>query len=522
MGGRSSEISAGTSRVLLEAAHFLPVAVGRTARHVGLRSEASYRFERGLDPEGVERSSARVCELIVQAATAAGVPPPLIARGLLDAHPVRLERTRISVRPARVNALLGTELSAGAMAELLEPIGYSVTAGESTQTSLPALEFVVPSFRPDVRREVDVAEDVARTFGYRHITGTDRRSPYVGRLDEIQLLRRRLRRVLCGFGAHEAWTSSIVDPADQARAGWDRDLVRLMNPMVAEESALRAGLLAGLLTAVRYNSGHRHPSIRLFEVGDVFVPSAPGRSAEADGEAGSAAETGLPIERERVALILAWSGDGADTAVQAWRVLADALALTGVEVLQGWAAGADAAKVGTAAAANHGPVISLAGLHGARSGVLVAGGGSPGQAAPIGTIGEVDPDVIASFGLPHERIGWLELDVASLAAAPRRPLLAEPVSRYPSSDVDLAFTVDEAVPAARVESVLREAAGELCESVELFDVYSRPGVDEGRRSLAYRVRFCAFDRTLTDAEIGDVRRRCIETVESTLPAALRD
>ncbi|MGD0084503.1 MAG: phenylalanine--tRNA ligase subunit beta, partial [Acidimicrobiales bacterium] len=206
MGGRSSEISAGTSRVLLEAAHFLPVAVGRTARHVGLRSEASYRFERGLDPEGVERSSARVCELIVQAATAAGVPPPLIARGLLDAHPVRLERTRISVRPARVNALLGTELSAGAMAELLEPIGYSVTAGESTQTSLPALEFVVPSFRPDVRREVDVAEDVARTFGYRHITGTDRRSPYVGRLDEIQLLRRRLRRVLCGFGAHEAWT----------------------------------------------------------------------------------------------------------------------------------------------------------------------------------------------------------------------------------------------------------------------------------------------------------------------------
>jgi len=511
MGGRSSEINEGTSRVLLEAAEFLPVGVGRTARYLGFRTEASVRFERGIDPEGVERASARVCELVVEAAREAGADPPVIARGLLDAHPVRRQRTRVVVRPGRVNALLGTELSAEAMTALLEPIGYSVQRTESTETHQPLLEVHVPSFRPDVRVEVDVAEDVARTFGYRHIAGTDRRSPYVGRLDEVQQLRRRLRRLLCGLGAHEAWTSSIVDPADQARAGWSGDLVRLTNPMVAEESALRAGLLGGLLSAVRYNSGHRHPWIRLFEIGDVFVPAPPGAAA-------GGAAAGLPIERERVALVLAQADDGAEAAVQAWRVLEDALGLAGVEIVQ-TSVGEAPAEIAEAAEAGH--ACSLSGLHGGRSGILVVAG-APGTADPIGAVGEVDPDVVASFGLSHERIGWLELDVASLATAPRRTLLAAPVSRYPSSDVDLALAVDETVPARRVEAVLRAAAGELCESVELFDVYRGAGLPEGRRSLAYRVRFCALDHTLTDAEIAEARRRCIEAVESALPAALRD
>ena len=516
MGGRSSEVAATTSRVLLEAAGFVGVSIGRTSRYVGLRSEASMRFERGVDPEGIERASARVCELVVQAALAAGVSPPVVARGLLDAEAQRFERVRITVRPRRVNALLGTELSRQEMVELLEPIGYSVVGdsvpegGAAERAEASALEVVAPSFRPDLRREVDVAEDIARTFGYRKIPRTERRSPYVGRLDPVQQFRRKLRRVLCGLGAHEAWTSSIVDPALQARAGWAGDVVRLTNPMVAEESALRPGLLAGLLTAVRQNAGHRHPWIRLFEIGDVFAP----------GSVEPGDEHPLPLETERVALVLAYEGDSAVSAVQAWRTMADAFGLVGIQIAQSFrlddrGAPAERLQSGWEALASD---RVLTGLHPARSGVLEV---TSSDGALLGAVGEIDPNVIAAFGLPHERIGWVDVDVVALAGAPRRPELAYPVSRYPSSDVDLAFAVDDAVPAQRVEAILREAGTRLCESVDLFDVYRGPGVDEGKRSLAYRLRFCALDRTLTDAEVADLRRRCIDAVQSALPATLR-
>jgi phenylalanyl-tRNA synthetase beta chain len=489
MGGRSSEVDETTSRVLLEAAWFRAVSVGRSARAAGLRTEASVRFERGVDPVGLERSSARVCELVVQAAEAAGVAPPVIAGGLLDADPAPYSPVQVIVRPARVNALLGTQLAGEEMVGLLQPIGYSLTGEAGGAASAEVLEVVAPSWRPDVQVEVDVAEDVARTFGYRNIARTERRSPYVGRLDTVQSLRRQLRRLLCGLGAHEAWTSSIVDPSVQAKAGWSDPVVALMNPMVAEESVLRPGLLAGLLTAVRYNAGHRHGSVRLFEIGDAFRP----------GEG----ERAMPVETEHVALILAAEGDSAVSATQAWRVVEDALRLEGVEIDQDF----DGAEPGP----------DLAGVHRARSGRIVAAAGE----LVIGVIGEVDPDVMATFGVPQECIGWLDLDLAALAGAPRRSNQAVLVSRYPSSDVDLAFVVDDSVPAARVAAVLRAAGGDRCESVELFDVYRGAGVEEGKRSVAFRLRFCAVDHTLTDAEVAELRQACIDAVQSSLPATLR-
>ncbi|MGH9169629.1 MAG: phenylalanine--tRNA ligase subunit beta [Acidimicrobiales bacterium] len=486
MGGQSSEIEAGTGAVLLEAALFLPVGVGRTARHLGLRSEASVRFERGVDPGGVERASARVFELVAEAASRAGVQVPVIARGLLDAHPAPVAPVRVSARPARVNALLGTTLSPTEVVGLLEPIGYKVAVGPPDGE---ALELAVPTFRPDVRVEVDVAEDVARRLGYSRIVRTERRSPFVGTLDEVQKLRRVVRRVLAGLGSHEVWTSSIVHPAEHARAGWTAPMVGLSNPMVAEESVMRASLLPGLVTVLRHNAGHRQPWLRLFEIGDVFAP-APDSSA-------------LPYEPERLAVALAWPDDGARSAMAAWRVVADALGIVGVRPDQ-----------------DHD--LSGAGLHSTRSGWLVTGGDA-GSADPLvlGVVGEVDPEVIAAFGLPHERIGWLDLDMAALVRAPRRPLEARPVTKYPSSDVDLAFAVDDDVPAWRVEAVLRAAASELCESISLFDTYRGQGVGTGRRSLAYRLRFSALDRTLTDADVSRLRQTCIKAVESELAASLR-
>jgi phenylalanyl-tRNA synthetase beta chain len=482
MGGESSEISPEVSRVLLEVASFAPLAVARTARSVGLRTEASIRFERGVDPLGMERAALRFCELVVAAAREAGVRPPVVASGVLDSHPVPYEPRRVAVRATRVGSLLGTEVEDAEIARLLEPLGFVTTLPGKSGTD-GALDVEVPSFRPDVKREVDVIEEVARRIGYQELPISQRRSPYVGGLNEVQSLRRRLRRVLSGLGAHEAWTVSIVEPGDQTRGGVNSALVTLSNPMDAEQSALRGGLLPGLLEAVRHNVGHRHPMLRLFEIGDVFA--LPADQAPPDPE--------LPREWELVGLLLADEADDAGAAVNAWRRVEDAVGLDDVELRH----------------------AARPGLHPARTAEIVAGG------TVIGVVGEVDPETLKAFELPHERVGWLEIDLAGLAAAPRKPLVARPVSHFPSSDVDLAFVVEDSVPAAAIETELRRAAGELCESVELFDVYRGRGVEDGSRSLAYRLRFCALDRTLTDAEVASLRVRCVISVESHHPAKLR-
>ena len=206
MGGATSGIDATTSRVLLEVAHFDSVLVGRAAARHGLRTEASLRFWRGTDPDGAPRAAARFCELVTHAAREAGVGVPSAAPGLLvEDHRAQSAR-RITLRPARLNALLGTTLSAEEIAGYLAPIGFAATPGRD------GLVVEVPSFRPDASREVDLVEEVARHHGYSEIERTERRSPSVGRRSTRQDFRRRLRELLCGLGADEAWTSSIVAP----------------------------------------------------------------------------------------------------------------------------------------------------------------------------------------------------------------------------------------------------------------------------------------------------------------------
>jgi phenylalanyl-tRNA synthetase beta chain len=351
-----------------------------------------------------------------------------------------------------------------------------------------------------VTREIDLIEEVARHHGYERIVPTRRRSPYVGNLGALNALRRRLRRIANGLGAHEAWTSSIVDPELAVRVGSTTAVVELANPMVHEESVLRSGLLAGLLGALRYNAGHRANALRLFETGHVF--------AAASGDT-------LPIEREHVGMIFAGVGDDAAAALEAWATIADALRLDTAAVRLDQSSGEEGG----------GPLLAGelgVGIHPARAAVLWLTLPDGDAATALGALGEVDPDVLAAFSLPADRrVGWIVLDLEVLAAVPRRDVHAQPVSRFPSSDIDLAFVLDDSVPAARLEEVLRASAGELGESVRLLDVYRGPGLALGSRSLAYRIRFCALDRTLTDAEVATLRLACIEAVERELPARIR-
>jgi phenylalanyl-tRNA synthetase beta chain len=519
MGGATSEIAASTTRVLLEAAYFAPMAIARTSKRLALRTEASTRFERGVDPEGIDRAALRLCELL---GTSAG-ETMAVAPGVLDMRGGVPEQRRVRVRSARVNALLGSELSDGEIAGYLAPIGFG-----SRVESPGVLTVTVPTFRPDAAREVDVIEEVGRHHGYAKLPRRRPFPPQVGRLSPYQRERRFLREILAGTGADEAWTPSLLAPEDHERAGLAGEMwraIRLANPLTPEESVLRRSLLPGMLKALEFNAARRQGSVRFFEVGKVFPIPETDRVdiAMAHEDAG----TSVVDEREMVGVLLAGEGDDASSAVRVWHTVVDALDLRGVALR----------SVEVAVQADGG-LATVGGLHQTRTAQLViapsdVAAGVKGSAAVtganaagtvMGMVGEIDPSVLERFGIDtgEQRAGWLEVDLGLLLGrVPRNVKLAAPVSRFPSSDIDLAFVVGESVPAAAVSSTLERAAGELLESLSLFDVYRGPGMPEGARSLAWRLRLCALDHTLTDDEIAQLRANCIAAVERSHGAELR-
>ena len=488
MGGASSEISETTTRVLLEAAYFSPMAIARTSKRLGLRTEASARFERGCDPAGIDRAVDRFCELV-------GAPT---ATGTLDERGDVPGPRRIVVTSRRVRAVLGVDIEAEEAASLIEPIGFGAEAVDG------GLLVTVPTNRPDVRPAPegvdDVIEEIARTYGYSRIPRHQPSWPEPGGLSPYQRDRRLVADAFCGLGALEAWTASLVDDADHALMGLTGPAVEVSNPIAKEEAWLRRSMLPGLVRALAWNANRRQGEVRLFELGTVFAhPDEEGRTAR--GGSGGGQTAVLPGERELLAAVFAARGDDARMAVAAWRVLADTLRLEPVELL------ADG---------------TLPGLHPTRAARLVAR--TRAGLSTIGALGEVDPQVAAAFGYEAGRVGWLEVDLGRMldpSVTPRHPAEARPVSRFPSSDVYLALVVADDVPAAHVQAALAAGGGELLESVALFDVYRGAGVAEGHRSLAYRLRFSAPDRTLTDEEVGRLRREAIDAAASATGAALR-
>jgi phenylalanyl-tRNA synthetase beta chain len=481
MGGGGSEVSDATTEVLLESAYFAPEGILRTSKRLGLRTESSARFERGVDPNGVAAAADRAWELFTQVAQGD------VAAGVLDAYPQPVEPARIRLRTARVNDILGTDLDNGRVRDYLEPIGLAVASEDAPPDD--RLEFVVPTFRPDLEREIDLIEEVARHHGYNNITRTlPRRAEPGGGLTAVQRERRLVRESLLGAGLDEATTFSLLSPADLATAGFPPEGIELENPLRAEESLLRPALLPGLLRAVAFNAGHGQADVALFEVGHIFLPPPPDQT--------------LPDEREHLAGVLAGSVrrqpheanrpvDGHD-AVGVVEVVAQVLEIEGWRLAPG-----------------DGP------------------GFAPGRAAAVmvgddicGLVGEVDPEVLSRLGVTGT-VAAFEVDLSTLLGASRKERRFVAPSRFPSSSVDLAFVVDEALPAGTAEATLRRAAGEWCEEVRLFDVFRSEALGEGRKSLAFALRFRAPDRTLTDADVGAVRERCIQAMAEAHGATLR-
>ncbi len=463
MGGADTEISDSTTDVLLEMAWWDPPSVSRTVKRLNLPSEASTRFRRGADwGENMVRSLAR----FVQLAAEQGV---VAVSGQVDERGIVPDRTPIRVRPTKINGLLGTALTPDAIGAHLTSIGFGAEPdGED-------LSVTIPTWRWDTETETDVAEEVARMYGYENIIRTVPRGSAAGGLSDYQRSRRLVREVLIGAGCDETLPMPFLAPGDLRSAGLAEDGVTLANPLVAEESILRTSLLPGQLKAIAYNQSHRNEDVRFFEIDHVFLP---------------APEELLPDEREHLAVALA--GEEAPAAVAVLRLLEEALALPNLRLRP----------------------TAAPGLHPTRTAEVIVAGRSRGH------VGEVDPTVLENHGV-RGRVAWLELDLGEVLGGPHGNRKYTPVSKYPSSDVDLAFEVPDSVSAAEVDGALRKAGGSLLREVELFDVYRGDGLPDGVRSLAYRLRFQAPDHTLTDDEIAAARQACIDAATTRYEATLR-
>ncbi|HEU5449633.1 MAG TPA: phenylalanine--tRNA ligase subunit beta [Acidimicrobiia bacterium] len=478
MGAGDSEVSEATTEVLLESAFFTSDGILRTSKRLGLRTESSARFERGVDPNGTFLAAERAWQLFNEIAS--GQP----AAGPLDEYPTPIEPITVTLRTVRVNEVLGTDLDTDRIRGHLEPLGF--TPGSSANG---AVEYTVPTYRPDCEREIDLIEEVARHHGYNNIARTLPRmkEPSAG-LTPVQLGRRTVRDALLGTGLSEAYTFSLVSPADLAAAGLPAEGIELENPLRAEESLLRTAVLPGLLKAVAFNAGHGLPDVGLFEIGHVFLPPPAGQT--------------LPDEREHLAVVLAGTVfrlphepnrpvDGHDV-IGRLETVAEALALADWHLEPG----------------------EVAGFAPGRAALVVVDG------TRLGAVGEVDPAVRARIGLDGP-VAALELDLSRLLASPRKERRAATPSRYPASSIDLAFVLDEGVPSGAAQRTLQHAAGDLLEDVHLFDVFRTEALGPAKKSLAFGLRFRAPDRTLTDEEVGGMRQRLIDAMAKEHGASLR-
>ncbi|MHB1139900.1 MAG: phenylalanine--tRNA ligase subunit beta [Microthrixaceae bacterium] len=497
MGGASTEISSMTTDVLLELAWWDPQTIADTSARHQLHSEASLRYKRGVDTALAPLAARRFAQLLGEISGARLHPGEVAAQGDLPSPP------RITVRTSRVNGLLGTELDRDRIASLIAPIGFtSEVDGED-------LVVEVPTWRPDTTIEEDVIEEVARHFGMSNIPKSVPVSPHTGELTARQRERRVLRDTLVGAGLSEAMPMPFLAPGDLERCGLPGGGLVLANPLAAEESVLRTSLLPGLLAAVAHNASHRQPGVGLYELGRVF---GLGGGVLTDVAESERAARVLDGEVEHLAVVMA--GVEAPAAVRLLETLLRSTHRWEAPVADG--APALAAEIGQVELVP----AEVPGLHPGRGAIVLVGG------VAVGQVGEVDPGVLRSHDI-EERVAWLQLDLTTLLSQPAAVPQASAISRFPSSDVDLAFVVEEDLAASEVRATIAGAAiagsdgGTVPVSVELFDVFRSPQLGEQRKSLAYRLRFQAADRTLTDADVATVRQAVIDAVTEQHGATLR-
>jgi phenylalanyl-tRNA synthetase beta chain len=451
MGGADSEVTGDTTTIVLESAYFTPLSVRRTSKKLGLKTEASIRFERGSDPRLPVTAMERACALLddVGAGRARGT--------VVDRYPHRLEPAVLLLRRARVAGLLGTAVPDADVRRILESLGFALRDAES------GWDITVPTRRVDVLREVDLIEEIARHYGFDRIPVTFPAltappPPPDPRITQAH----SLRALMTGAGFSEAVTFGFIAEPAAAPFASDGDLVPIANPLSETFAVLRPSVLPGLVGAVAHNRRREQRDVRLFEIGARF--------SRARGE--------------RRALAWAWAGaTGGDHWSGGTRSV-DYFDMQGIVERV-----CDALRVEV-----HAEPITDSWLVPGRAAAMMSDG------ARVGSLGQLAPSIVEQHGLSaSDAIYVAELDLEFVPPTDEE-LRVEPLPRYPSVTRDLSILVSDTLPAATIRRTVREHAPEILTSVREFDRYQGKGVPQGQVSLSLRLMFRAPDRTLTDAE----------------------
>ncbi len=505
MGGRDSEVRSETRSVLLESAHFDPVTIRRTAKRMGLHSEASHRFERGVDPEGTISALERAVSLLGQ--VAGGRP----VGNIVDRYPRRAKPPAILLRQPRVTAMVGVEIKAAEIEKILKKLGCRIQ-----RRGKAAFNVVPPTYRGDLTREADLIEEIARLHGYGKIPSTLPRARLCGGRPDARL---RWERAMRSYLGGEGLTETINLPFTSAETnrrfqGLGHGApVPVLNPLVQQSAEMRTSLVPGLIENLKINLAQRVNGFAAFALGKVFYLD-PSTRATASGREPSlrvvlskrseSKDDGDPKERQHLAALLYGARERMGLrAEEAPFSFLDAKGL--IEgIVERFGAGGR-------------PVWTDSGvpafLHPGRAALLQSAG------AALGYVGEIHPDVGEALSLPRFLI--FELDFEKLVQYLSPKLTVRSLPRFPSVERDLAVVVDEEFPAQRIINWLKDLRHSLIEDVEIFDQYRGAPVPEGKKSLAYTISYRAEDRTLTDAEVQSLHQDLVSRIGEIFGAQLR-
>ncbi len=474
MGGEYSEVTEKTTTVLLESAHFDSRVIRRGRKHLDITSESQDRFERGADPNIVLTALDRAASLIDKYAQGE------ILAGTVDCYPNKIEPLQLELRPPRVNQILATDLSTPEMIDILDSLEFGVTPGKN-------LQVIVPTFRPDVTQEIDLVEEVARIHGYEKIPcHTETGGGLVTSRVESEEFHTHLRRVLTAQGYYEVVTNTIVNPKEVLLLDEGVEYIKIRNPISEDLQWLRRELFSSLLNVVRHNLNHQVEKVKVFEIGNTFIPI---------GEK-------LPSEEWRLCLALA----GGDTG-ENWTFHPGAFTLYDLK----------GALECIAILVDREVSLSLAESKvfdpGCSFEVMLGGVG-------IGTCGSVSRVILESFGIKSE-VFLGELRIKSLINTRRGPAEYQPLPRFPSAERDLAIVVGEKVIIADLVATITAAADQTLRETVLFDLYRGKQVGQGRKSVAFRLVFRDESKTLTDEHIDNLCNRIVDKLRVEHDAQLR-
>lgn len=485
MGGLETEITEKTTTVILEAASFNGPSIRRTSRAIGLHSEASGRFERGVDVTGTVRALDRAAQLLAEMGACT------VTKGVVDVYPVKKEVTTVAFTAAEVNGRLGTEIAGAKMKDILESLGFVVEESEAE-----TYRAIVPSWRGDVFCMEDISEEVARIYGFDNISSTTPRGAVMeARQSAVHAFSEKIRRVLVSLGMDEARSFAFTHPSllDKLHVPEDSELRRaipIMNPLTDEYPLVRTTLLTNLMENTVRNFSRKNENIRLFEIAPVFLPKS------------------LPVT-EQPDEILKLVG-----------------LLTGRREPVGWGQGGETIDFYDAKGVVEQLFAALSisrytvepgehfALHPGKTAVFKKG------RDVLAVVGEVHPAVQEAFGVT-KKLYVFEMDVATMLANAARNFTSQQLPKYPGVSRDLALIVSEETAAADVERVIKKNAGPYFKDVTLFDLYTGKQIGEGKKSLAFALRFQSGEKTLTDEEIDAACQKIVEAAGKEFGAELR-